>query len=137
MKNITFSDSADSIEVENLQGFFIGWDNPPTPETHLELLRESTYRVVALDGEKVVGFITAITDKTLAAYIPFLEVLPQYQKRKIGQELVKHMLVKLEEYYMIDLLCDPELQSFYEALGMQEAQGMRIRNYGSQNGLKS
>jgi len=137
MENITFSDSADSINQESLQGFFVGWDNPPTPETHLKLLKESTYRVVALDGEKVVGFITAITDKTLAAYIPSLEVLPQYQKMGIGQELVKRMLANLDGYYMIDLLCDQELQPFYETLGMQKAQGMRIRNYGSQNGPKS
>jgi ribosomal protein S18 acetylase RimI-like enzyme len=137
MDNITFSDSTDSVTQENLQGFFVGWNNPPSSDTHLHILKESTYRILALDGEKVVGFITAITDKTLSAYIPFLEVLPEYQKKGIGQELVKRMLKNLEGYYMIDLLCDPELQSFYEKLGMQKASGMNIRNYKNQRSLKS
>lgn len=135
MNHITFLDSADEIQAEQLQGFFVGWKSVPSPEMHLQLLKESSYRVLAMDDEKVVGFITAISDKTLAAYIPFLEVLPDYQKRGIGQELVQRMLVLLEGYYMIDLLCDPELQSFYEHLGMHKADGMRIRRYENQSGL--
>ena len=137
MNHITFLDSADGIQAEQLQGFFVGWKSAPSSKVHLKLLTESSYRVLAMDGEKVVGFITAVTDKTLAAYIPFLEVLPEYQNQGIGKELVKRMLSKLEDFYMIDLLCDSELQPFYENLGMQEATGMRIRNYKNQNGLKS
>ncbi len=135
MENILFSDSVDSIKAEHLQGFFVGWNNRPTPQMHLKLLKESTLRIVAFDGERVVGFITAITDKTFAAYISFLEVLPEYQNKGIGQELVKQMLAKLEGYYVIDLLCDPGLQPFYEKFGMQKAQGMNIRNYKNQGGL--
>jgi hypothetical protein len=30
---------------------------------------------------------------------------------------------------MVDLLCDPELQPFYESLGMHRATGMMVRNY--------
>lgn len=79
--------------------------------------------------KKVIGFITAITDKTLAAYIPFLEVLPEFQNKGVGKELVLQMLKILKDYYMIDLLCDTKVQSFYEKLGMNKATGMMIRNY--------
>ncbi len=131
---IQYSDSIQDITPKNLQGFFVGWQNAPTPDVHLDLLQKSDYKIIAKDGEKVVGFITAVTDGTLAAYIPFLEVLPEYQKQGIGKELVKQMLGKLKSFYMIDLLCDAELQPFYEQLGMQKAVGMVKRNYDMQSG---
>ena len=56
-------------------------------------------------------------------------VLPDYQSKGIGSELMRIMLDRLQEFYMIDLLCDAKLQSFYEKLGMQKVTGMCIRNY--------
>lgn len=82
----------------------------------------------------VVGFITAITDHVLSAYIPLLEVLPSYQGQGIGLELVQRMLEKLNSIYMVDLLCDPDLQPFYARAGMQPASGMLVRNYHQQSG---
>jgi ribosomal protein S18 acetylase RimI-like enzyme len=132
---IAYTESTEGILIEHLQGFFVGWKQAPTPEKHLQLLGKSDYVILAKDGEKVVGFITAITDHTLAAYIPFLEVLPEYQNQRIGKELVRRMLEKLQDFYMMDLLCDSELQSFYEQLGMQKANGMMRRNYNTQSGI--
>jgi hypothetical protein len=45
------------------------------------------------------------------------------------------MIALLTNYYMIDLLCDPELQVFYEQFGMEKATGMMLRNYSSQKGI--
>jgi ribosomal protein S18 acetylase RimI-like enzyme len=104
----------------------------------LELLKKSDVVVLAVDKniKKVVGFITAITDHVLTAYIPLLEVLPDYQKQQIGKRLTQEMLTLLKEFYMVDLLCDADLQSFYEPLGMRKATGMFIRNYDKQSGTK-
>lgn len=117
-------------------GFFVHWPNPPTPETHFKLLQKSDWIVLALDPEvgQVVGFINAISDHVLTAYIPLLEVLPEYQNQGIGKKLVKLMLEQLKHLYMIDLLCDKHLQGFYEKLGMQKAHGMIIRHYENQSG---
>lgn len=136
---IWYSETADGIEPDDLDGFFVGWPNPPSPEAHLRLLRGSAAVVLARDGEpgrhgRVIGFITAITDGVIAAYIPLLEVLPTYQARGIGGELVRRMLAKLADYYMIDLLCDAELQPYYERFGMRRATGMMARNYERQAG---
>lgn len=131
---ITYSTSASAIQPEQLGGFFVGWSDIPDAETHVRALKNSDFVVLALDGDRVVGFITAVGDATLAAYIPFLEVLPEYQHRGIGTELVKNMLEQLRDFYMIDLLCDEHLQSFYERLGMERSIGMRIRNYARQGG---
>jgi ribosomal protein S18 acetylase RimI-like enzyme len=133
---ISYTDSVAGITPGRLQGFFAGWPSPPARATHLKMLTNSDHVVLALDPEtdSVVGYITAITDGVLAAYIPHLEVLPDYQGRGIGSELVRRMLAQLEGFYMVDLICDPELQPFYARLGMKPYSGMIIRNYERQSG---
>ena len=135
---IRYANCVESILPEHLEGFFQGWANPPSRETHLDLLNRSDEIVVAIDEstKKVVGFITAITDHILSAYIPLVEVLPKYRRKGIGTELLRRMLERLEGIYMIDLLCDEELQPFYAELGMTPAKGMMLRNYGSQSGVE-
>jgi hypothetical protein len=46
---------------------------------------------------------------------------------------VRRMFARLAHLYMVDLLCDPELQPFYERLGMRPASGMLLRNYARQS----
>lgn len=137
MNDISFSSSLENIYADQLHGFFVGWDNPPPPEVHLKLLKNSQHVVLAVDGKKVVGYITAVTDKTLSAYIPLLEVLPEYQKKGIGAELLKEMIDLPKDFYMIDLLCDVDLQAFYEQFGLERTQGMSLRNYPNQNGMEA
>ena len=88
---------------------------------------------VETDTSKVVGFISAISDGVISAYIPLLEVLPEYQKMGIGRELVTRMIDSLKNLYMIDVLCDEELQKYYEKFGMTSTTGSFIRNYHRQN----
>ncbi len=134
---IIYADDPIELKPPQLDGFFEGWPNPPTPETHLALLRNSDAVVFAIDDEsgRVVGFITAITDGVLAAYIPLLEVLPAWRKQGIGHELVRCMLEKLKSFYMIDLICDPEMESFYKKFGMSRSMAMSIRNRNWLNGV--
>lgn len=128
--------SNDQAHVEIGEGFFNGWPNPPSIEKHREILEKSYLSIVAIDESenKIIGFINAISDGVLSAYIPLLEVLPEYQKQGIGLELVRRMLDELKEIYMIDLSCDVDLQPFYEKLGMIKSQGMMYRNFKYQSG---
>lgn len=133
---IIYTDSLADVNVEHLQGgFFAGWPNPPSPSTHYRILANSAAIMLAriADGT-VVGFITAVSDQVSCAYIPHLEVLPAYQGQGIGSELVRRMMEKLRHLYMIDLVCDPPLQPFYERFGMRPAVGMLMRNYDRQAG---
>ena len=86
-----------------------------TQGTHLRLLHGSDEIELATDEEtgQVVGFATAITDGVLSAYIPLFEVLPAYRGRGVASELVRRLLKKLDHHYMIDLLCDADLQPFF------------------------
>jgi ribosomal protein S18 acetylase RimI-like enzyme len=133
---INYVSTTGNISAGQLNGFFVGWPNPPSPETHLRILRNSYRVILAIDTvtDRVVGFINAISDGILSAYLPLLEVLPEYRKRGIGGELVRRMLAEFNDFYMIDLICDPELQPYYEKLGLKKAHGMMIRNYNRQSG---
>jgi ribosomal protein S18 acetylase RimI-like enzyme len=124
-----YIDHIDRITAGQLNGFFVGWKASLTPERHHELLRGSTHFIVAMDGSKAVGFITALSDGVNSSFIPLLEVLPEYQKRGIGAELVKRMLVKLDEITNVDLTCDPDVQPFYERFNMMRSSGMVLRKY--------
>lgn len=134
---IKYQKNLDGIKATQLQGFFVGWQNSPSEDRHLELLKGSSHIVLALDDEssQVVGFITAISDGVLSAYIPFLEVLPGYQKQGIGNELVGQMREMLKDFYMIDLTCDEDMQKWYERAGLAKSTGMSLRNYDKQAGV--
>jgi ribosomal protein S18 acetylase RimI-like enzyme len=133
---ITYTSSLQGVTRARLRGFFAGWLQKPSSATHLSLLRNSDHVVLAIDPrtKNVVGFITAVGDGVLCAYIPLLEVLPEYRNQGIGRQLVKRMLEKLKGLYMIDLLCDKSVQPFYLQLGMAKATGMMLRNRSRQSG---
>jgi ribosomal protein S18 acetylase RimI-like enzyme len=133
---IKYIDSLKTITEENLKGFFDGWPNPPTIQKHIKILENSSYFCLAVDSHtgNVVGFINAISDKTLCAYIPLLEVLPEYQGKGIGSELVTYMFNTLKDYYMIDLVCNDSLTNFYKRFNMFESKGMMVRNLKMQCG---
>lgn len=124
-----YTDSIEGITEDQLYGFFVGWAKIPSPSVHLKVLQNSDFIVLAKDSEsgKVVGFINAISDHVMTAYIPMLEVLPEYQSKGIGSELMRRMLEKLKGMYMVDLLCEPEMQLFYERFGMKKTTAMMIR----------
>jgi len=116
-------------------GFFVGWPNPPAPPAHLRILQGSYLVWLAVDTglNKVVGFVNAVSDGVLSAYIPLLEVLPEYQGQGIGGELVIKTLASLKHLYMVDVLCDQHLQKYYNRFGMHNATGCIMRNYDSQS----
>ncbi|MCY4111682.1 MAG: GNAT family N-acetyltransferase [Chloroflexi bacterium] len=126
---IEYRETAEGLEPRQLVGFFVDWLRTPTPEAHLEILHGSANVVVAIDQEsdQVVGFVTAISDGILSAYISLLEVLPDYQGRGIGSELMRRLLDQTKDLYMVDTLCDVDVQPYYERFGMKRATGMRIR----------
>ena len=84
--------------------------------------------MLAINSEtgKVVGFVNAISDRVLSAYVPLLEVLPEYQGRGIGGELVKRLMAELEGLYMIDLCCNEDMIPFYEKFGLVAASTMPV-----------
>lgn len=133
--NIIYLTSFEDINQFIFTGFFVGWSNKPKMETLKQILLQSNYKVIAIDttNNTIVGFIYAVTDNFLSAYIPLLEVLPQYQKNGIGTKLIDSLLNKLSEFYMIDLSCDTNMVQFYKKKGFQKGNAMFKRNYNKRN----
>ena len=126
---VVYATDASDLRPSELEGFFVDWPSPPTPETHLDVLRGSDHVVLAREsGGRVVGFVTAVGDGVLAAYIPLLEVLPAWQGRGVGTELVRLLLDELRGLYMVDLVCDDALEPFYARFGMILLRAMALRN---------
>ncbi len=128
---IVYKTDLNGITKDQLKGFFVGWKDPLTPERHLEILQNSYIFVLAVDNEKnnVVGFVNALSDKLQFAFIPMLEVLPNFQNKGIGSKLMEIILSNLEHIDCVDLTCDPELQPFYERFKLLRSRGMVIRRY--------
>jgi len=127
---IRYTDAVGELRAGQLSGFFVGWERPASPEQHLAVLRGSHHAVVALDEAtgRVVGFVNLISDGVLTGYIPWLEVLPEYQGRGIGTELMRRILEGTARLYSVDLLCEASLQPWYERFGMLPVPGMsRLR----------
>jgi ribosomal protein S18 acetylase RimI-like enzyme len=135
--DIHYTDDPAALTADRLAGFFVGWPTAPSPEQHLAVLTGSHRAVIALDAaadDRVAGFVTMISDGVLTAFIPWLEVLPGYQDRGIGGELVTRVLEGAERFYSIDLLCDAALQEYYKKFGMLPLTGMTIRHRAALHG---
>ncbi|NNC75507.1 MAG: GNAT family N-acetyltransferase [Acidimicrobiia bacterium] len=134
---IEFRTGTSGLSPDQLEGpFFVGWPNPPDAKTHLRLLEGSDHVVLAVDQAtgRVVGYVTAISDGVLSAFIPQLEVLPDYQRRGIGTELVQRLLEEIGDLYAVDAVIDPDVEPFYRHLGMASARAVMLRNYERQSG---
>ena len=52
-------------------------------------------------------------------------MLPEYQGRGIGSELLRRMLDGLGPLYTVDTVCDRDLLPFYEQAGFERGVAMR------------
>lgn len=129
--SIRYTSALKGVTEKHISGFFMNWRNPLSATKIIEILNQSDYVYLAIDEDtsRVVGLINALSDDIQAAFIPLLEVLPDYRHQGIGQTLVKKMLEQLQHCPSIDLTCDPDVQPFYEKCGMQRSTGMVIRNF--------
>ena len=134
-EGISFRSDLEGIGAEHLGGFFVDWPDPPSPQRHLEILAGSHGIEIAVDEATghVIGFINAISDGLMAAYIPLLEVLPEYQGRGIGGTLIDRLLSRYRDLYMIDLCCDENVVPIYESRKFKQGIGMMYRNHDRQS----
>ncbi|MBM6980582.1 MAG: GNAT family N-acetyltransferase [Actinomyces succiniciruminis] len=128
MDELTYLTGRGAVAPGQIEGMFVGWPSPPSPQQLVAVMDGSYRRVWALDGDRVIGYINAISDGVLNAFIPWLEVRPDYQGRGIGAELVRRLLAQLGDMYAVDLCCDPGMLPYYEKLGFARLAGAGLRN---------
>ena len=89
------------------------------------------FAVSAFDGERLVGFGRVVSDGVLHAMIYEMIVLPEYQGRGIGAQIL-HLLVQRclkANIRDIQLFCARDKRGFYEKFGFvarpEDAPGMQ------------
>lgn len=98
-------------------------------ETRSKLLAGSDLVITARENGKLVGFLTAISDGVMHAFITLLEVLESHQNKGIGRRLMELAISNFKGYYDIVLITDPDKGGFYKKLGFKEIYGMHIRDF--------
>lgn len=97
------------------------WSAADKPELLLKALRNSHSLISAWDSERLVGVGNAISDGFLVVYYPHLLVLPEYQGRGVGTEIMKRMKQKYADFHMHMLTADGRAIEFYRKCGFERA----------------
>lgn len=84
------------------------------------MIEHANVIVTAWDGEKLVGFLRAMTDFSFDCYLNDLAVDKEYQHIGVGRELVKRLKELLDDNVLIFLISAPDAAGFYEKLEFQQ-----------------
>lgn len=87
-------------------------------ETIEKAFHNSQYVASAWDNNRLIGFLRVLTDGSIFAAIWNLIVAPGYQKKGIGQSLVKKCLDKYPSLCFF-IIADKETSEFYQKLGFK------------------
>lgn len=129
---IILHDSLAQFHPEDFIGFFQGWPRQPSPEQHFQILQSSYALTIAYDSKKhkVAGFVNAISDGIFYAFIPLLEVRPEYRMQQVGSLMLTHLRKRLSTFYAVDAIADHEVSGFYLKAGFSPCDGFVTRNHG-------
>ena len=98
-----------------------GWSAAQKPELLHKALLSSHSLLTAWDGMRLVGLGNAISDGCLVVYYPHLLVLPEYQGRGIGTELMRRLMARYEGFHQHMLVADGRALDFYRKCGFERA----------------
>lgn len=97
------------------------WSSARQPELLHKALLASHSLVAAWDGERLIGLGNAISDGYLVVYYPHLLVLPDYQRRGIGRELMRRLMERYKGFHQQMLVADGRALAFYRKCGFERA----------------
>jgi GNAT superfamily N-acetyltransferase len=111
------------VPLESVLGLYRAndWSSAQRPELLHKALLASHSLVSAWDGSKLVGLGNAISDGYLVVYYPHLLVLPDYQGRGIGTELMRRLMARYEGFHQHMLVADGRALDFYRKCGFERA----------------
>jgi GNAT superfamily N-acetyltransferase len=97
------------------------WSSSQKSELLHKALLASHSLVSAWDGRELVGLGNAISDGYLVVYYPHLLVLPDYQGRGIGTEIVRRLVARYQGFHQHILVADGRALDFYRKCGFERA----------------
>ena len=100
----------------------VGWTNYTNQPQMLEQsLAHSLAIYVARDGEEIVGLVRLVGDGFSSVFVQDLIVLPSYQRRGIGSDLMKEALEDYKDAYQVQLVTEQTERTleFYRSMGFE------------------
>ncbi|MFZ5475229.1 MAG: GNAT family N-acetyltransferase [Myxococcota bacterium] len=124
---ITYRD-APPVPADQLATLFaaVAFSRERDAATLTAMVEGSRWIVSAWDGERLVGFARALSDGVQNAYVSTVCVLPDYQRRGIGRELMRRLLDGRDHVKWV-LHTRPNARRLYESLGFADATEMLVR----------
>jgi len=98
-----------------------GWSAAGKPQLLLKGLLASHLLITAWDEEKLVGLGNTLSDGFLVVYYSHMLVLPDYQGRGIGTELMRRLMERYRGFHQHLLVADGRAIEFYRKCGFQRA----------------
>jgi ribosomal protein S18 acetylase RimI-like enzyme len=87
------------------------------PKNLEKVFSNSMFKCFVSDTEKIIGVGRALADGSDCSYICDVAVLPAYQGKGIGSDIVKKLIELSKGYKKIILYSSPGAESFYKKLG--------------------
>jgi len=119
---VQFSETRD-LPLESVLALYRAnhWSSAQKPELLLKALGASHSLITAWHSSKLVGLGNAISDGYLVVYYPHLLILPEYQGRGIGTELMRRLMARYEGFHQHMLVADGRAVEFYRKCGFERA----------------
>lgn len=110
----------------------VGWNRMEKELSNPNLT--SYCHIAAYEENELIGFIDCVSNGVTDAYIQDLMVKPEYQGKGIGTKLMNMMIDYLKDnhIYMISVLFDESLKSFYERFGFYTMLSGQMETYKSE-----
>jgi GNAT superfamily N-acetyltransferase len=96
----------------------VGWSRPGSEEDIAEVL-EAGPAVGAWDGDRLVGFVRALSDGHLAAYVEDVMVHQDYRRDGVGGQIMARLLKEIGQVANLNLFCELPVVQFYEGNGFR------------------
>ena len=122
--SITYTTSRDFTQSD-LQDLFlsVSWSSGHFPEKLFAAMKNYETVISAWDGGRLVGLAAAMDDGVMTAYVHYLLVRPEYQRRGIGRRLVELVKDRYRDYLRLMLLSYDAAVPFYESCGFKVGVG--------------
>ncbi|MGG0154188.1 GNAT family N-acetyltransferase [Bacillus mycoides] len=100
----------------------LGWNSLELSVNELEqMCKQSWYAIYVFDDQKLVGMGRVISDGVITGIICGVCVLPEYQSKGIGKEIVERLIRHCAKKRVIpQLMCVEDLKYYYESIGFEE-----------------
>jgi GNAT superfamily N-acetyltransferase len=97
------------------------WSSANTGEVLRSALLASHSLITAWLEDRLIGLGNAISDGYLVVYYPHLIVLPEFQGKGVGTEIMRQLKKKYESFHQHILVADGKAIEFYKKCGFERA----------------